>query len=282
MTILSNTERSYMMTSTAYVLDLDKDVASAWANDLIYKNPALKWIVGNYVEADNSNSNGQYWSLEDLQLKSATVNHGPMNIAHVANDVVGTYVGSELLYPTQAGQRAYIETVAAMWKYYFNKETAIVEAAHAEGTLYQSMECVSDTVTCVPHSKSEQEEAASPACGQTFPYDGPYGAYCEHIEAGTAARQFDNPHFLGGGLIIPPLKPGWRNAEIQEISTLMNTDMAESVSEQVAVEASHLDDSQQEALAQEIVLEGMVTESDNIKVAEKAGRLLGILAARKF
>ncbi len=283
MTILSNSELSYTLTSQAYVLDMDKDVASAWANELIYRNPALKWIVGNYVEADNSNSNSQYWTLEDLSLKGATVNHGPMNIAHVANDIVGTYVGSELLHPMDAAGNAYIETVAAMWKYYFPKETHIVESAHADGTLFQSMECVSDTVTCVPHSKADADVAASPACGQTFPYTGPYGDYCEHIAEHTAARQFDNPHFLGGGLIIPPLKPGWRNAEIQEISALMNTEMAESVQEQVAIEASHLDESQQEALAQEIVLEDMLTAEDSNKErAEKAGHLLGVLAARKF
>jgi len=270
MTILSTTKETYQFTTQAFLVNDDRDQASAWATKHIYHNPNLRWIVGNYVEADSANSNGQYWSLDDLRIKSMSVTNGPMNIGHVHNDIVGTYVAAELLYPSQPEANAYVETIAAMWKYYFPEENAIVEAAFRDGTLFQSMECIADTITCV---------GSEVACGATMAYNGPYGDYCEHINAGTAARQMDNPQFLGGGLIIPPLAPGWNNAEISDVSALISDEEAGPVYEQVSEQASHLEPSQWEALMQEIIINGKAAQTSNMKEAEAAGRLKGIIAS---
>ena len=269
MTILTSNDKTYTFTTEAVLIDDKKDTASAWASKYIRHNPALKWIVGNYVEADNANSNGQYWTLDDLILKGATVDHAPMNMGHEAHSIVGTYVASEMIYPTQANVHPYIETVSAMWRYYFPEAYAKIEEAYQEGTLFQSMECIADSITCVG---TEQ------ACGATFAYQGPYGNYCEHINEGTAYRQLDNPHFVGGGLIIPPLAPGWKNAEINEVSELVNDNEGEKVYAEVATEAPHLQPAQWESLMQMIVL-NETTLSSNTEDAKKAGRLLGIAKA---
>ena len=35
-------------------------------------NKNLLWLRGNYVEADNANSNGDEWTAEELSIKSLT------------------------------------------------------------------------------------------------------------------------------------------------------------------------------------------------------------------
>lgn len=266
MTIVSANDTTYTFTAAAIIIDDEKDVASAWASEYIKFNPSLKWIVGNYVEADNANSNGQYWSLDDLRLKGATVNHSPMNIGHESSSIVGTYVASEMIYPASATGHAYIETVAAMWKFYFPKEYEKIQKAFDEGSLFQSMECIADSVTCV---------GTEEACGQTFAYSGPWGGYCEHISDGTAYRQLNNPTFVGGGLIIPPLEPGWKRAEINEVSKITSNAVAEEVYEKVSQENPGLEPEQWESLMQMIMLHD-AQRSSNLEEAERAGRLLGV------
>lgn len=277
MTILTYRQRSaspaaddsYVFTAQAHIVDTEKDTASAWATEHIQHNPSLKWIVGNYVEADNANDNGQYWTLDDLRLKGATVNHSPMNMAHDAAQIVGTYVASEMIYPSSASQPPYIETLAAMWKYYFPEQYDKIEEAFAEGTLFQSMECIADTVTCV---------GTEAACNQTFAYTGPWGGYCDHIASGESYRQLNNPTFVGGGLIIPPIQPGWKNAEINDVSKLTENAHGEAVYSQVEQEAPELDPKTLESIMQILVLQE-ASKSSNLEKARRAGRLLGVSLA---
>lgn len=270
MTILTATDNAYILTSKAIIVEDEQDIASTWASKHIYHNPALKWIVGNYVEADRANRNGQYWSLDDLRMKGSTVNYAPMNIGHNKRKPVGAYVASEMIYPTSAEENPYIETVAAMWRSLFPEQYASIQEAYEEGSLFQSMECVADSVTCV---------GTDDACGNTFDYVGPFSpTYCEHIQNHSAAKQFDNPTFTGGGLIIPPDKPGWHNAEIQEVAQFTETEAAAQVYEQVSDEAPELEPEKWEALMQMIVLEE-ASKSSNDEEAQAAGRLLGIAIA---
>lgn len=91
------------------------------------KNHAIKWVIAKYVEADNPNSNGQSWSLEDLRMAQPSINYAPMNMLHKSNHIVGAYVANEMIYPTvdddsesaEEAANPYIETVGAFWRYYF-------------------------------------------------------------------------------------------------------------------------------------------------------------------
>ena len=248
MTILTENDSSFFFMAEAQVIDTDRDMASEWASKYIVDNPALKWIVGKYVEADNANSNGQYWTLQDLQLKQPTIQHSPMNVAHRANDIVGTFVGSEMIYAAQEEVNPYIETVGTIWKYYFPDVVSQVEEAFKQGELYLSMECVSDTITCV----------GPMGCGQTFDYSGPMSAaYCDHIKDRASYRQLNNPHFLAGALIAPPDRPGWKSASVNEMSILDKHPMkAEKIYSQIY--GAHLSERQKNQLTASLLNATMV------------------------
>ena len=121
MSIVVESDDAVFISSLARLVDDDRDVASDWAGKHIKTNKFIKWVIGRYVEADNANRNGQYWTLRDLQLKHDTVHHTPMNMGHRQHDVVGTVVASEMIYPSDEGN-PYVETVGAFWKYYFPNE----------------------------------------------------------------------------------------------------------------------------------------------------------------
>lgn len=224
-TVVIEGEKSVFLTAPMQLVIDERDVA-AWASKYIEYNPAFKWIVANYVEADNPNSNGQYWSYEDLRMSRPTINHTPMNINHQDHNIVGTWVGSEMMLPKDEASdiNAHIEVVGPFWKYYFPETLQKVEAAYKTGTAFISMECVSETVTCVGDN----------SCGQSFAYAGHNSpTYCDHIRSGAAAHQMNNPHFLGGALIVG-IKPGWKNADIKEISRLTSDDDKQKVIDQVS------------------------------------------------
>lgn len=251
MTVVFEGKRSIWLGSQAVILgDNDHDVA--WAEKLIKFNPAYKWILGKYAEADRANSNQQFWSLKDLRFGQPTIQHAPMNFVHQPRRIVGTFVGTEMMYPTEAAaadgsqQNPYIEALGVFYRYYFPEEFEIIERAHREGTLWLSMECQSRSLTCVgPNS-----------CGKEFDYKGPQDeSYCNHINHRETARQFNDPVFLAGALIVPPVKPGWKNASVQDISGLMSENALECEMAYEQVKSEMPDQSPQvwEALMGQIV-----------------------------
>lgn len=234
MTTLIEGKESFFINTPAILIDDTKDVASNWASEHIKPNPGLKWVLAKYVEADNANSNGQYFSLDDLRLSQPTVNNSPMNIDHHQNEIVGTWVSSELLYPTDSSHilNPFVEVLGAYWKHYFPERLVDVEAAFNSGTLYVSMECFGSTVTCV---------GTDDACNESFPYEGPFGeGYCAHIKDRASYRQIDKPQFVGGALIVPPNKPGWKSATVNEMSGLVTKAVEEKIFESIAEENPEL------------------------------------------
>lgn len=96
---------------------------------------------------------------------------------------------------------------AAVWRFLYPDQTAIIEKAAADGALYYSMECVSREVTCL-------DLPGRPGCGETFAYaayDG--GQTCHHLRERSSVRRLVDPVFLGGAVIVPPVLPGWKGAE---------------------------------------------------------------------
>lgn len=254
MTIITEGKNSFFLTTPAILIDETKDVASNWASDHIKANPALKWVLGKYVEADNANSNGQYWTLDDLRISSPTINHSPMNIDHHQNEIVGTWVASELLYPTDDKSNIinpYVEVLGVFWKAYFPEMLDQVQAAFDSGMLHISMECVGQSVTCT---------GTDAACGQTFDYAGSFSdTYCSHIQNRESYRQINQPHFLGGALIVPPNKPGWKDASVNEIANLTTDEEADSLIEQIAENAPDASASEWEAMMWQIQLQKFTT-----------------------
>lgn len=255
MTVLAESATSFLIGAQAVLLEDDREVANSWASKHVTPNPALKWILGKYVEADRANSNKQFWSLGDLQMAQPTVDHAPLNILHRAQHIVGAFTNTEMIYPKNAEEsaeenitRPYIEALAAYWKYYFPKELEIVEHAHNQGALFFSMECVSQSVTC----------AGEFGCGEEYAFVGPRDdSYCAHLNARSSIVQLNKPHFLAGALIVPPAAPGWKGANIKEISEIYKgqEEVLHSVYEQMKAELSHLSPSDWEEMMAALLLQ---------------------------
>lgn len=234
MSVLVEGKNSFFIGSQAELLTEERETASAWASKHITHNPALKWVLGKYVEADNANSNKQFWALEDLRLSQPTIEHAPMNILHRPRNIVGAFVATEMVYPTEErATNPFVEALGVFWKYYFPDELKQVEKAHNEGSLFFSMECVADSITCSGDGGCEQEFAYAGASSPT---------YCDHLNQHLSIKQLNKPHFLGGALVIPPGKPGWKKATIESLSTLIEEHAveAEMAYEQIASELPHL------------------------------------------
>lgn len=236
MSVLVEGKNSFFIGSQAELLTEERETASEWASKHIKHNPALKWVLGKYVEADNPNSNKQFWALEDLRMSQPTIEHAPMNILHRPRNIVGAFVATEMMYPAEEHSdivNPFVEALGVFWKYYFPDELKAVEAAHNEGSLFFSMECVADTITC----------AGENGCESNFKYAGATSpTYCDHLNQHVSIKQLNKPHFLAGALVIPPAKPGWTKASIQSLSTLVqeHADETERVYEELAAAAPHL------------------------------------------
>jgi hypothetical protein len=214
----------------------------AWAERSVDDNPAFKFILGKYVEADNANQNKQLWSFASLTDSQPTIKNSPLNMLHAPRAIVGHFVDSEMMFPTQAGEdHPFIEALSCFYAFYFPNELRMVEQAHAEGKLFYSMECISESMTC----------AGENGCGQQFAYKGPeHSSYCVHLNQHASIKQLDNPHFLAGALIIPPVLPGWRNAKVKELAELVreNAEECEMAYEGISTQFSHLSPAEWETL----------------------------------
>lgn len=101
--------RSFFIGAPATLIGADDRETASWASPHIQHNPAYKWVLGRFVEADRANNNRQLFSLEGLQIARPTIAHAPMNMSHDTRRVVGAYVAAELLYPTGGAATAAVE-----------------------------------------------------------------------------------------------------------------------------------------------------------------------------
>lgn len=186
---------------------MPRELAAQWER-ASEANPHFMWLEGRYVEADRPNRNMAAWSAEDLELGEPTVAHGPLNMLHAERHIVGTIAAAKLVVPDRqvaatANEPANIRALAAVWRYLFPSESRQIARASDERKLWYSMECVSREVACLAegcvHIQGYGEYMTMP---QTR---------CQHVKAG-GPRRFADPHFLGGGIIIPPIRPGWAGA----------------------------------------------------------------------
>lgn len=244
MSVIVEGERGVYMGAQAWLLEDDRELA--WAENHIVRNAAYKWVLGKFVEADSPNDNGHLFPLEELRDWQRTVAYAPLNMLHRPHHIVGSFVATEMMYPAggaeaaAAGQHPYLEALAAMWRYYFPDEFRAVEEAHRQGSLFLSMECVPSALGCV-----------TDGCGKEFAYDGRTSAsYCDHLNAPGSIKRLRQPHFTGGALIIPPTRPGWKKADVTQLSSLIEEHLkeADAVYAGIAQEFPHLDARQWEGL----------------------------------
>lgn len=248
----------------ARVLDDGGTGVKAWAEKHVRRDPDLKWMLGNYVEADNPNSNGHIFPLADLtDYGLATIANKPLNMLHHGRYVIGSLVAAEMIPPNPqaalvnggasslaasslVAQNPVVEVLSGMWPGFFPDEAALVVRAHQEGSLFYSMECLPTTVTC-----------PLDGCGTTAPWEGFESEnYCDHMNASRiSAKRLNMPHFNAGAAIIPPVQPGWSHADITDLSALLkqHAEKAEALYANVQTETPHLGPTEWERIMVEIV-----------------------------
>lgn len=267
-------DESFLVCSSAALLE-PSDQLEAWAQRHIRVDPDIRWILGNYVEADNANSNGHIFPLDELIQAQATLPGKPLNMMHREHYIVGAFAGAQLLttegVPITAAEvdvtkhsevGAHVEALAGMWHNRFTEEFFNVRRAHAEGSLYFSMEAIPDQVSC-------------PTCDLRTAFAGiTSDTYCDHMQGATGPKRLHTPTFSGGAIILPPVKPGWSRADITAIARYLDDPAAEEVYDAVATESPELSPQEWERLMVEIMgtdLEDRKVKTDERKKLAKSG-----------
>jgi hypothetical protein len=178
----------------AYATDLGRLKAAA-------PNPHILWLQGRYVEADNANANGDQWTAGELAIKSLTPMFMPVTVMHDMRTAVGTIADAGLRTPTDHQvPRSRIETALACWQHRFPEVCAEAKLNADQGTLMQSMECISPDYECG-------------VCGALYPRlpnQAERAQWCAHLrgddlaatDGRRAARILRSVVFTGTGLIF--------------------------------------------------------------------------------
>lgn len=228
-TMVFDQGHSTYLVNSAHLVRKGDDVAdlAAQTTDTTWSieesNPMISWIAGDFVEADNANSNTQFWTAGDLELAEYTIRYAPLNMVHKFRQPIGFYAATktvslereeakELSKPIEKAGSMKIQALSGLWTHIFPFEAAQAEAADEEGLLFYSMECRGTHLTCgTDESKNLQ------GCGKTFDYM-QIDTHCEHLLERSSVRHIVAPTFRGGALIVPPVRPGWKNANASILS----------------------------------------------------------------
>ena len=216
-------------TQTDVSEELVEAVEAAW--DIEQANPFIKWIAGDFVEADNPNRNRQFWTAGDLEMAEYSIKYAPLNMVHKFRTPVGFYAATKQVKlerdeAAEAQGSMKIQALSGLWSHIFPFEATQVDAADEAGLLFYSMECRGTHLIC----------AGEKGCGEKFEYAA-VGTHCEHLRERTSIRHIVNPTFRGGALIVPPVRPGWAEAHA---SVLTDAVMQEAASYAEQNEAAYL------------------------------------------
>jgi hypothetical protein len=247
---------------------LPDDRECAWAEKHVRVDPDIAWVLGNYVEADAANDNGHYFPRAELEASAGTLLHKSLNILHQGRYVVGSFVGAELLSPPEnaavnEGGSTILEALAVFWRGQFPEEYELLKRAHSEGAAFYSMECIPSEIECM-----------ADGCGSRAKYVGRASdTYCSHLADGHGQKRLLKPHFNAGAIIIPPVRPGWKRADISQLSK-KDEQLMESVYAQLEQEAPHLDQQSWEYAMEQIVLQARTfTEGERQKLAKSGAAM---------
>lgn len=207
-----------LVRTPADAADVAATLVGGWTIDK--SSPFVQWISGDFVEGDKPNSNTQFWTAGDLELAEYTIKYTPLNMVHRFRVPIGFFAETKVVKlnrdtpaPDQSADQndttgsMKIQALSGLWSHVFPFEAAQTEAADAEGLLFYSMECRGTHLTC----------AGDSGCGQTFDYMAA-DTHCQHLQERSSIRHIVNPTFRGGAVIVPPVRPGWKNAHASVVS----------------------------------------------------------------
>lgn len=197
-TVFERGDHVYIISPVSPFTPNDTDIEEfAFAQDLrkAAPNEHIKWLRGQYVEADTPNKNGQVWTAGELAMKSLTPMFMPVTLMHDERASIGFIADTRLFTPDKDQvPRARLDNTLAVWAHRFPEVAEEIDANYAAGTLMQSMECMAPQYDCAE-------------CGQTFhklPGGAERASWCAHLKegAGHAARILGNVVFTGTGLLF--------------------------------------------------------------------------------
>lgn len=151
-------------------------------------NEHLGWLSGKYVEAGKPNMNHAMWLNDELALKSLTPMLMPVTVMHDPRTAVGTIADCSLV--TEGANR--IDTVLAIWKHRFPDIWDEAALNINEGTMMQSMECMSPSYAC---SECAQQYVKLPEGKER-------ASWCDHLRQNSSSRILGDVCFTGTGLIF--------------------------------------------------------------------------------
>lgn len=212
---LEEIDGKFYATAEAYIVESPKDLPREMASAFPDKgslNPSFLWVAGRFVQANQANKNGHFWSYDDLQVGEASIKYTPMNVLHKWDQPVGTFVETKIVHRQDKLETATerllpeIQALGVLWAANFPGVATQARAAHAANKLWYSMECVAEKKQCLE-------------CDEVFAFAAQPHEVCPHLAAkANAPRRFINPVFLGGALIFPPEAPAWQDADITEVA----------------------------------------------------------------
>lgn len=257
----------FWIAGQGFVIDpVEHEVASEdWTAPHINNNPANAYVVGRFVEADRPNQNKQTFRLAHLIAAQPTISYAPLNINHDARQIVGSFIATKIVHPEEQAAdgeplNPYIEALSAFWRYYFPDSYGIVQKAHSEGSLFYSMECLPTHLSTIGGVDDTQ----------MYPYEGRTSAnYPSEInDRSCAGILMHNPHFVGGALVVPPARPGWKKADVKTISKFLEEHFgtAENMYQSIQAAAPHLSPEQWEAIMGELILIAQQRETEQLPI----------------
>lgn len=211
-------------TAQAYIIEEPKDMPREMASEfnMDKSNETFLWIAGRYVQSDNPNRNGQFWTFEDIKKGEASIRYTPVNALHEWDRPIGTVIQTKIVQREGAATNVTspeVQALSVVWGANFPEVADEIRKAHNEGTLFYSMECIAESKQCLQ-------------CENVFEWAASGAELCRHLASDhKAPRRFINPTFLGAALIFPPERPGWSDANITEIASLLTREYANRDSE---------------------------------------------------
>lgn len=165
-----------------------EEYAFASAIKSMAPNEHIGWLQGRYVEAGKANLNNAMWLTDELALKALTPMLMPVTVMHDPRTAVGTIADCKLLNE----DRSRIDTILAVWRHRFSDVWEEAEANIKDGTMMQSMECLSPWYTCSD-------------CGQSYvklAEGKEQASWCDHLRRNSSCRILGDVCFTGTGLIF--------------------------------------------------------------------------------
>lgn len=246
--------------------------------------PDVGWLMGRYVHAGKPpNRNGLAFRPHELPNAIRRVVHKPLDMIHDPRRIVGTHAAQRMVYPNgdmgqpMAARRGappgytdtpYAQVLAAVWSYHYPEEAELITSAYKDGKAFLSMACLPASVQC-------------DTCEHIAPWQGyTSDAYCEHMQ-GLRFKWTNDPLFLGGAVIIPPINPGWSRAAITRLNGFLghDDDITQLTYAGVAAIAGNVSEAELELLTAVIIAQAF---NEDPAIAGSAARKISVLAGKNL